>query len=133
MKRPSVLALAVALSLAGTPVARAADQTVVVPEGTLILTHLADDMSSKNVHTGDIFEFVVDKDITVDGLLAIKSGAKGVGHVTEAHSGGRTANPAESASRSTTFSPRTAIKYQSLTIKRQRNTTARPWALPPSA
>jgi hypothetical protein len=80
--------VAVAVSCAIALPANAADVKVVIPEGTLVLTHLSDAMSSKDVHTGDVFSFVVGRDIVVDGYVAIPLGAKGVGHVTEAHSAG---------------------------------------------
>ncbi len=61
---------------------------VVIPEGTLILTHLAEPMSSADVHTGDVFQFVVAQDVVVNGYIVIPASAKGVGHVTEAHAAG---------------------------------------------
>ena len=66
----------------------AADQSVVIPSGILIETHLDQDMSSGTVHTGDLFQFVVGKDVVVNGMTVIPIGSKGVGHVTEAHSAG---------------------------------------------
>jgi hypothetical protein len=64
------------------------DVKVVIPEGTLVLTHLAEPMSSAKVHTGDVFQFVVKKDVVVNRLIAIRANSKGVGHVTDAHAAG---------------------------------------------
>lgn len=81
--------LCAALAIVATPaLAAAQDVKVVIPEGTLVLTHLADPMNSAKVHTGDVFQFVVMKDVVVDKLIAIRANSKGVGHVTEAHSAG---------------------------------------------
>jgi hypothetical protein len=81
--------LAAAFAIAALPaLASAQDVKVVVPEGTLVLTHLVDTMSSANVHTGDVFQFVVVKDVVVDKMVAIRANSKGVGHVTEAHAAG---------------------------------------------
>jgi hypothetical protein len=88
LTRLSAAVLTAAFSLALAAPVRAADVKVVIPEGTLILTHLASPMSSKDVHTGDVFAFVVGKDVVVDGIVAVAMGAKGVGHVTEAHAAG---------------------------------------------
>ena len=66
----------------------ASDVKVVIPEGTLVLTHLAEPMSSSKVHSGDVFEFVVTKDVVVNKMIAIQANSKGVGHVTEAHAAG---------------------------------------------
>jgi hypothetical protein len=45
-------------------------------------------MSSSSVHTGDVFQFVVMKDVVVDKMVAIRANSKGVGHVTDAHAAG---------------------------------------------
>ena len=45
-------------------------------------------MSSGKAHTGDVFQFVVTKDVVVNKLIAIRAGSKGVGHVTEARAAG---------------------------------------------
>ena len=66
----------------------ASDQSVVIPSGILIETHLDQDMNSSTVHAGDLFQFVVGKDVVVNGMNVIPLGSKGVGHVTEAHSAG---------------------------------------------
>ena len=84
-----VAAFIAASFLALLPVAAPAkDLKVVVPEGTFVIVHLQDPMSSKDVHTGDVFQFVVSKDVVVDGYVVFRAGSKGVGHVTEAHSAG---------------------------------------------
>lgn len=81
--------LCAALAAAGLPaMAVAQDVKVVIPDGTLVLTHLADPMSSAKVHTGDVFQFVVARDVVVDKLVAIRANSKGVGHVTDAHAAG---------------------------------------------
>ena len=78
-----------ALAYAAMPTAAfAEDVKVVIPEGTLVLTHLAAPMSSKTVHTGDVFQFVVKQDVVVNKLVVIHGNSKGVGHVTEAHAAG---------------------------------------------
>ncbi|MCU1279929.1 MAG: hypothetical protein JWM53_3475 [bacterium] len=88
MRRFSVF-LAAAILCASMPTATfAEDVKVVVPEGTLVLTHLSEPMSSAKVHTGDLFQFVVKKDVIVNKLVAIRANSKGVGHVTEAHAAG---------------------------------------------
>jgi len=66
----------------------AAETKIVVPADTFVVVHLADPMSSAQVHTGDVFQFVVSKDVVVDGYTVIKAGSKGIGHVTEAHAAG---------------------------------------------
>lgn len=78
---------AVAIALCAN-MALAKDVRVVIPESTFVVVHLAEPMSSKDVHTGDVFQFVVAKDVVVDGYTVIRAGSKGVGHVTEAHSAG---------------------------------------------
>ena len=81
--------LCAALATVAMPsLALADDVKVVIPEGTLVLTHLAEPMSSAKVHTGDVFQFVVTKDVVVNKLIAIRANSKGVGHVTEAHAAG---------------------------------------------
>jgi len=81
--------LCAALATVGMPsLALAEDVKVVIPEGTLVLTHLAEPMSSGKAHTGDVFQFVVTKDVVVNKLIAIRAGSKGVGHVTEARAAG---------------------------------------------
>jgi hypothetical protein len=87
MRRFAMLAAALAL-VAMPALASAQDVKVVIPEGTLVLTRLVDPMSSANVHTGDVFQFVVVKDVVVDKMVAIRANSKGVGHVTEAHAAG---------------------------------------------
>ena len=78
-----------ALATVSVPaIATAQDVKVVIPEGTLVLTRLADPMSSAKVHTGDVFQFVVVKDVVVDKLIVIRGNSKGVGHVTDAHAAG---------------------------------------------
>lgn len=62
--------------------------TVVIPAGILIPTHLAEPMDSGEVHTGDLFEFVVGRDVVVDKYVVIPLGSRGVGHVTDAHAAG---------------------------------------------
>ena len=46
--------------------ASASDVKVVIPEGTLVLTHLLEPMSSAEVHAGDVFQFVVSQDVIVE-------------------------------------------------------------------
>ena len=75
-------------TIAMPALASAQDVKVVIPEGTLVLTHLAEPMSSAKVHTGDVFQFVVSKDVVVNNLVAIRANSKGVGHVTDAHAAG---------------------------------------------
>lgn len=88
MIRRFFMLVAACASVAVPVGAWAQDVKVVIPEGTLVLTHLAEPMSSAKVHTGDVFQFVVAKDVVVDKLVAIRAGSKGVGHVTDAHSAG---------------------------------------------
>jgi hypothetical protein len=81
--------LCAALATFGMPsLVLAEDVKVVIPEGTLVLTHLAEPMSSGKTHTGDVFQFVVAKDVVVNKLIVIRAGSKGVGHVTEARAAG---------------------------------------------
>lgn len=87
MRRFVMLCAAIA-TVALPSLALAEDVKVVIPEGTLVLTHLAEPMSSGKAHTGDVFQFVVAKDVVVNKLIAIRGGSKGVGHVTEAHAAG---------------------------------------------
>jgi hypothetical protein len=89
MKINTALALALfaLFALSSSPVL-AADVKVVVPAGIVLETHLIEAMDSSKVHTGDIFEFVVVNDVVVGNYIAISSGSKGVGHVTDAHAAG---------------------------------------------
>ena len=87
MRRFVMLCAALA-TVAMPSLALAEDVKVVIPEGTLVLTHLAEPMSSAKAHTGDVFQFVVTKDVVVNKLVAIRANSKGVGHVTEAHAAG---------------------------------------------
>ncbi len=73
---------------AGQPATTEQPVSVVIPAGTLILTHLSAPMSSADVHTGDLFQFVVAKDVVVQNLVVIPAGTNGVGHVTEARQAG---------------------------------------------
>jgi hypothetical protein len=86
--RRLILSITALLTVLLPSFALADDVKVVIPEGTLVLTHLAEPMSSAHVHTGDVFQFVVKKDVVVNKLVAIRANSKGVGHVTEAHAAG---------------------------------------------
>jgi len=86
--RRFAMACAALATIVMPALASAQDVKVVIPEGTLVLTHLAEPMSSAKVHTGDVFEFVVTKDVVVNNLVAIRANSKGVGHVTDAHAAG---------------------------------------------
>jgi hypothetical protein len=87
IRRLAMVCAALATVATSAP-ASAQDVKVVIPEGTLVLTHLSEPMSSAKVHTGDVFQFVVSKDVVVNGLIAIRANSKGVGHVTDAHAAG---------------------------------------------
>src|SRR3979411_2297503 len=83
-----IMVCAALATVAMPSLALADDVKVVIPEGTLVLTHLAEPMSSAKAHTGDVFQFVVTKDVVVNKLVAIRANSTGVGHVTEAHAAG---------------------------------------------
>lgn len=86
--RRLILSITALVTVLLPSLALADDVKVVIPEGTLVLTHLAEPMSSAKVHTGDVFQFVVKKDVVVNKLVAIRANSKGVGHVTDAHAAG---------------------------------------------
>jgi hypothetical protein len=86
--RRFVMFCAALATVAMPSLALADDVKTVIPEGTLVLTHLAEPMSSGQAHTGDVFQFVVTKDVVLNKLIVIRANSKGVGHVTEAHAAG---------------------------------------------
>jgi hypothetical protein len=88
MVRSVVVPILLMSFLFSTASVAAAPVSVVLPAGSLVLTHLSDPMSSADVHTGDVFQFVVSQDVVFQNLIVVPLGSKGVGHVTEAKQAG---------------------------------------------
>ena len=78
---------AVLLSI-GFAVASVRAQEVKIAEGTAVSLVLAKDVSSKTAERGQVVNFTVDEDVTVDGRVIIKKGTPAVGSVIYAEKGG---------------------------------------------
>ncbi len=85
-------AIAAAFFVCFLPTVGMADQppkTTLVPGGTEIPVHVIGDVSSATAKAGDTFGVQAARDIVVDGLIVIKSGALGSGTIEEVvHAGG---------------------------------------------
>lgn len=67
---------------------RTAIGKLLVPEGTELTLAFAQDLSSKTAAEGDTVNFSLAEDLTVDGVIVARAGAKAIGEVTNAKKAG---------------------------------------------
>jgi hypothetical protein len=84
----TILALFAGTASAQSAAGKPAKIRVMLPERTLVLTHLITELKSNEVQKGDYVEFVVDRDIIENGYIVIRGGSRGSAQVTEAHAAG---------------------------------------------
>ena len=82
-RRSVFVAIALALSLAATPLVQAAQTTATVPRDTVVKLILNNRLSTKDTNVGDKFTATVAEDIVVDGRTVIRHGAVVDGTVTQ--------------------------------------------------
>lgn len=70
------------LAAVGLIAAAPAGQRITLPGGTQVTVALAQKIDSGSANVGDVFNFTVAKDVTVDGWVVIPQGAGGQGEVT---------------------------------------------------
>ncbi len=113
---------------AAAPPVQAVAESIVVPDGTVIIVRLATDLSSATAHVGDRFQGFLDQDLAANGRLIAPRGAKVYGIVSAVDSASKMKGQ---ASLSVTLTDMqvgdsiVAIKTQPLTVKGGSGTGAK--------
>ena len=76
--------IAAALLLLGAAPLATCERDLVLAEGTTIMLHTGQRLSSKYAATGDMVALAVAVDVKIDGLVAIPAGTLAMGQITEA-------------------------------------------------
>ena len=95
LKIMSVSTLVTYMATFGPMAVAQAAEKLTVPAGTLVMVRPADVFTPNSCKSGDTVDFIVVQDVKVKDRLAIKTGARARGQITEAKKAGIVGMPAK--------------------------------------